>query len=107
MRRAANYCSRHTPCAGFRTRSVRRTLVLVLCQLGELGWHALRYSEGREPLPTPFGVPQGVPPDGLRTRSVRATLVLTDAFGSLRPHLGWFVAEQLPSGFQVIAQNLH
>src|SRR5437870_763250 len=30
------------------------------------GWHALRYSEGRDAAPqtgtTPFGVPQGVPP---------------------------------------------
>ena len=33
-----------------------------------VGWHALRYSEGRAELRkpcTPFGVPQGVPPDAL------------------------------------------
>ncbi len=28
------------------------------------GWHALRYSEGRASVTTPFGVPQGVPPAG-------------------------------------------
>src|SRR5260370_24164892 len=34
--------------------------------LGVFGWHALRYSEGRahsRVLSTPFGVPQGMPPN--------------------------------------------
>ena len=43
-----------------------------------LGWHALRYSEGRGDVKnsTPFGVPQGVPPSSAREMTV------TDASGS-------------------------
>src|SRR5579863_5582025 len=34
-----------------------------LLDCSHVGWHALRYSEGRGCTnPTPFGVPQGVPP---------------------------------------------
>src|SRR5437868_706473 len=43
------------------------------------GWHALRYSEGREalvmPATTPFGVPQGVPPYRLNGHSVARSIL--------------------------------
>src|SRR5712691_3361456 len=64
--------------AGAPRASLRRStssLSVVLCHDLIFGWHALRYSEGRafsgQPSRTPFGVPQGVPPDLLENRAVQ------------------------------------